>query len=437
MIQLDPGPGGFISSNLSYVGTLPIESPGVSARVVQVGEQRRLYVSSAKNISVYNVTDPGLPLLMGSLPIYNWENEDVAVSPDGKTILASDFTGDLYLHVISVTDLPGGQVALSIEGSNVSEGGNHTIECVDDPCDWAYGSEGKIYDLRDRANPTLAGRWSDVTGTGTSGHHVTRDASGLVWTDTTPIFALDVTNPLTPVIVARSDKPAMNAAKTAYQHNNMRPFAEAYAPRITPEEIADESLRPGEILLGEGETNFGPRCGGGSGPFASYSLKDFDKAGAAPFKPVDVFRPVSGTYDGDGNAAVNALGCSGHWFDIGPSTPDAIVTANAWYEHGTRLFEIDGKTAKISQIGYFQPVAGSASAPYWVGDEYIYTVDYARGIDILKYDASAPMPTEKEFLDSWMAKLGVIDPIAEAERFRCSLAQNGGFVPKGLPAGKR
>jgi hypothetical protein len=246
-----------------------------------------------------------------------------------------------------------------------------------------------------------------------------------MWTDTTPIYALNPwPDPLHPTIVATSDKSNMNANKTAYQHNNIRPFADLYQPRATEEDLADPSLHPGEILLGEGETNFKTACNSGSGPFATYDLRTFEQS-SAPFKLLDVFRPVQGDYQ-DGNPAINELGCSGHWFSVRPnSTPDRIVTANGWYEHGTRVFGVDGTTGKISQLGFFQPVVGAASAAYWVDDEYIYVVDYERGIDILKYDDQAQVPTAAQFTASWMAKLGVTDALAAQERYLCRRAATG------------
>ncbi|MFN2545634.1 MAG: hypothetical protein ABR600_13845 [Actinomycetota bacterium] len=428
LTYIDPGPGGFMSPNISYVATLANESPGVSARVVQVGAVKRLYVSSAKGLSVYNVTNPAVPLLMGALYTHNWENEDVAVSADGHWVLMSDFEGILYLIVIHVQDLPGGLVSLTVEGKETAHQGNHTIECVDasPTCDWAYGSEGKIYDLRDKANPTYVGEWKSAAG-GRTGHHVTRDATGLIWTDTTPIYALNVSDPAQPVEVAHSDASQMGVKKTAYQHNNLRPYAAEYKPRITDEDKADPNLRPGELLLGEGETNFSPSCNSGSGPFTTYSLRDFDQPGAKPFKPIDVFRPVQGNYQ-DGNPEVNGLGCSGHWFDISSdnSTHDHIVTANGWYEHGTRIFDVDGKTGKIKQLGFFQPVVGSTSSAYWIDKNYIYSVDYERGVDILKYDPSKNLvPSKAQFRASWLAKLGVNDPVAAAERYLCRRAATG------------
>ncbi|MGH2710985.1 MAG: hypothetical protein ACRDH9_07275 [Actinomycetota bacterium] len=416
LVNLGPGVGGFMSSNITYFATLAFESPAVSARVVKLGAQKRLYVSTVKGLSVYDVTDPTLPLLLGAVDFYNWENEDIAVSADGRWVLSSEFQGFLYTHIFEAITLPGGLVSLVLRGT-MPLNAAHTIECIDPACDWAYGSEGQIYDFRDKANPKSAGSWPG------NGHHVTVEpGTGLVWTDTTPIRVLDVSDdPKAPIVIAESDRTSMNQKKTAYQHNNLRPFPTDYNPRLTPEDIADPNLRPGEILLGEGETNFGPSCGSGSGPFATYDLSNFDQPGAKPFKVVDVFRPINGDYDGgDGDPAVNAMGCSGHWFDISPaSTHEKIITSNGWYDHGTRVFEIDGKTAKIKQLGYFQPVVGEASASYWIDDETIYTVDYARGIDILQFDADAPTPTRTQFDASWLAKLHNYDPVADYAQWFC------------------
>jgi hypothetical protein len=42
VVQSDPGPGGFMSPNVEYVGkTIPLDSPGVAGKVVEVGDQTR------------------------------------------------------------------------------------------------------------------------------------------------------------------------------------------------------------------------------------------------------------------------------------------------------------------------------------------------------------------------------------------------------------
>ena len=476
LIFVDPGVGGFMSPNLSYVGTLATDAPGVGARIVTVNGQKRLYVSSVQGLRIWDVTDPALPLPLGALELPHWENEDIAVSADGKTVLMSEFTGT-YMHVIEVLDLPGGRLQPVPAGFTTGPSG-HIVDCIDASCNWVYGSEGVIIDLRDKANPIIREEnWARMNGLPTNGHNLQFDDSGLLWTDTTPISALDVSDPLNPVAVVKGDKAVQTGNKTAYQHNNIRPNASLYTAGAS----ADPALNPGELLMGNGETNFTGTplgdgsaqqpCYDGSGPFATYKIKDMTPGNTDALEFVDVFRPVSGQY-ADGNPAVNALGCSGHWFSVQPAslvapsaeeeppgeeeppatcekngkakkckeTPERVVAATvaaadetavatedylvaaAWYEHGTRLLSVNKASGEITQKGFFQPVVGSASAAHWINDEYIYVVDYERGIDILRYDPDAPVPTQADFDASWLSKLNVVSPVAAQERLACRLA---------------
>ncbi|HUP69356.1 MAG TPA: hypothetical protein VM142_06025, partial [Acidimicrobiales bacterium] len=188
-------------------------------------------------------------------------------------------------------------------------------------------------------------------------------------------------------------------------------------------------FRPGELVLGNGETNFTRTCNSGSGPFTTWSAVDVTKGRSMSVS--QVFRPVSGTY-ANGDPAVNALGCSGHWFTSRTEGNDQIV-AGAWYEHGTRILKVDGATGAISQLGWWQPGVGSASAAHWIDDEYVYTIDYARGIDILRVNTAATelIPSVEAFDRSWLANLGAVNPMAEAERRFCQLAATGGLVADG------
>lgn len=418
LVHLEPGPGGFMSPNVSYVATIPIDSPGIGARVMQIGAQRRLYVTGGQGLTIYDVTNPGLPIVLGHLELPNFENEDVAVSQDGNTVLISDYLGAYYMYVIDTTN----PAAPALAGQLLLGDFGHIVSCIDPACTWVYGSEGSIIDLHDKTKPVRTSYlWGTQVGLTnnqmTGGHNIEVDSAGYVWSDTTPITMMKVNDYIHPTRMTSGRAP--QSANTAYQHNNIRPLADQWQPRVplpvdaTPEMIEEDAkLRPGEILLSNGETNLKTSCSGGSGPFATYSVRDFDQG--APIQLADIFRPVSGTYT-DGNPAVNELGCSGHWF----TWRNGIVAAG-WYEHGTRFLKVDQATGKISQLGYFQPVVGSASAAHWVDDEYVYVVDYERGIDILRFDRSAPIPTRRDFRDSWMAKLGVIDPLAKAERFSCA-----------------
>jgi hypothetical protein len=412
---LDPGPGGFTSSNVTYIGSIPTGA-GVSGRVVTVDGQRRLYLSSAHSLTIYDLTDPATPIPMGALPIYNWENEDVAVSKDGNTTILTEFTDTFYLHVIDTSNphLP------LLKGSLVMDG-SHTAECADVHCDYLFASNGKTYDIRDRANPTALPRakwWSTLVHAGDA-HALHQDSAGYWIADETPLVVFRAPDPLHPHRVTSGDV----TLNTAYQHNNIRPRAAKYVPRAPGDNR--KALRPGEMLMTEGETNFGPRCGEGSGAFSTWSMVGWDRG--RPMKQLHVLRPVNGAYDGSGDPAVNALGCSGHWFKVRTDSPgrysDDYLVAAAWYEHGTRFLAVDKTTAQIRQVGFFQPVRGSASSAYWVpGTSYVYVVDYQRGVDILKFDAFATPPSTAETTASWLAKLHAVDTLSQQERFWCRQA---------------
>jgi hypothetical protein len=413
-VYLDPGPGGFTSSNVSYVASIPTGA-GVSARVVTVAGQRRLYVSSAHSLTIYDISNPGVPIPMGILPIYNWENEDMAVSKDGNTTILTEFESTLYLHVIDTSNpnLP------LLKGSIILDG-SHTAECADVHCNYLFASNGVTYDIRDRSKPVATPRaqwWSSEVGAG-SAHALHQDAAGFWTADTSPVVMFRADNPLH----ARRVTTGPITLNTAYQHNNVRPAATKYVPRAAGDN--SPSLRPGEMLMTEGETNFKPQCGNSNGAFATWSMVGWDKG--KPMKQLHVLRPVQGDY-ADGNPAVNALGCSGHWFTVredmlGRYKGDYLVAAG-WYEHGTRFLAVDAKTAQIKQVGFFQPVHGSTSAAYWIpGTNYVYVIDYQRGIDILTFDSAAAPPTAAQTTASWLAKLNVVDALSQQERFLCQQA---------------
>jgi len=421
-VLLDPGPGGFTSSNVTYVASIPTGA-GVSARVVTVKGQRRLYVSSAHSLAIYDITDPGLPLPLGALPIYNWENEDIAVSADGATTILTEFESRFYLHVVDTSNPRLPRLAGSIIGD-----GSHTAECADVHCNYLFASNGKTYDIRDRGKPVALPAsqwWSTKVHAGTA-HNLHRDAAGFWTADETPLVVFRADNPLQPKRVTMGNI----TLHTAYQHNNIRPAADRYRPRRAGD--TSRRLRPGELLMSEGETNFKPRCDSGSGAFATWSLIGFDKG--RPMKQIHVLRPVSGTYT-NGDAAVNALGCSGHWFTVRENVPTRYrghyLVAAGWYEHGTRFLSVDAATGTIAQVGFFQPVRGSASAAYWVpGTDYVYVVDYQRGIDILRFDATAAPPSAAQTTRSWLAKLGAVDQLSVDDRFWCNQAMRAeGQIP--------
>ena len=418
-----PAPG-VASANVTQVGNVPLDGSAVSMRVVKVGKQVRAFVSGTAGLSIYDATNPAAPLLLGHLPIYNWENEDLAVSDDGKTAILTEFDGLLYLHVVDVSNpnLPTITGTLKLRAS-------HTVQCADRACNYLYGSEGQTYDLRDRANPKqlpAEQSWGAQTGARGGGHALHRDAAGIWIADTMPLVVFKQTpDPLHLTVLTRGTI----TGNTGYQHNNIRPRADKYRPRGANASF-DGPLRPGELLLGEGETGvtqLDAGCNNSSGAFSTWSMVGFDQG--YPMEQLDVLRPFSGDYL-NGNPRVSGLACSGHWFEQKDAKDGSILVTAAWYEHGTRFLKVDPKTGKIRQVGFFQPVRGSASSSYWMpgaGGDYVWTMDYHSGIDILKFDQTKPAASAAQLDASWAAKLGVVDSWSSIMRIVCR--ENGKATP--------
>jgi hypothetical protein len=257
---------------------------------------------------------------------------------------------------------------------------------------------------------------------------VIADSTPRLVLDPLAIFAPDST-PTDPAVLSVGERPAED---NRLQHNNRRPNATEWVPR-DPEDDADAVefvavedrersisilderpvMRPGELLIGNSESNLNNNCSNAGG-LTTWSMTNFDRN--EPMQPLEVFRPLNGTYL-DGSPAVNGLGCSGHWFTVS----DGIVAAS-WYEHGVHFFDVDHQTGTIDEVGFFQPVVTEAGASYWIDDTYVYNVDYARGIDIISFEREAPRPSQDELDAAWIANLGAVSDFASAERYACRLA---------------
>ena len=436
-----PGPGGFTTANVTWVKNLPETVAGTGGRVVKVDEQVRFFTTGLKGLFIYNATDPGNPVLLGALPLPHLQNEDVEVSADGSRTLISADGGLLLpflmqatagLHIIDTSNPAAPkEVGFVSMGSSAYPTGDHTASCADPACNWVYGSEGNTYNITNPAVPvklTGLNGWQQAMRTPTGGkvtltqgaHDMSRDASGLISTDTIPRLILDPrVDPAKPVIVARTAIWPSNKQLT-YQHNSLRPRADQWVARnpLDPADHDAAALRPGELLIANGETNIVPRCDGAGGPVATWSVRNFNEA--APPTHLDTFRPLAnGTY-ADGNPAVNALGCSGHYFDERNN-----MIAAAWFEHGTRFIEVNPVDGKMTERGYWQPVVGSAGAAYWINDEYVYVANYIRGLDVIRFNRTAPPATQEELDANWLASLNAASPaapISAQEQYRCSLA---------------
>jgi hypothetical protein len=466
-------PGGLASDNIEYVATIPIDSPGVSAKVREVDGERLLFVSGVKGLTIYDLSDPALPVPLGHLPLPHSQNEDVQVSEDGtRAIIAAD--GNLPapnpvttgLHIIDTSDPTEPRWQAWLDGAG--RGTNHTATCADDACEWIYGNRGLIYhapaDIASGEEIEVIGSWFALDDRVRSSHALNRSVHpdpvtgqpvSILISDSTPRLVIDATDPANPQLLATSD-PADHTGDGFLQHNNARPNADAWTPagggqqeepapgkgkggkgggKGKPAKAEKGSggagdapasdpfgghLRPGELVIGNSESNVVPQCTDQSGGLTTFSIAGFDQG--ATMEPLHTFRPTNGTFAGDGNPPANGLGCSGHWFDIRDG--DNLIAAS-WYEHGVKVIEVLPDYS-MRQIGFFQPVATEAGAAQWVvdddGTEYIISTDYARGVDILRFDRDpAKRATDEEITQAWTVAAGRVGAFSELERYFCNL----------------
>lgn len=344
-----PSAGGLSTDNVEWIRHIPLSTNGVGGRLIDGW----FYANDQNKIMIFDVkTDPENPTLTGVLPMpQEWllSREDL----DGNgNILVVPNTVSGRLYVVDVEDKASPSIIAELPGAQ-----SHTSSCILD-CRWIYNSSGQIIDLRDPAKPKLMKeKWGEGK-PATSGHDVEEVAPGIVLTATNPIMLLDARkNPLKPKLLAMGGTDDGRLIHT---------------PRW-----------PGgndKFLLMAGETNLKVRCSEANGAFMTWDASKWRKNKS--FTMIDEYRMENGTHL-DGSPPAN-VSCSSHWHEAHPSFRNGGLVAAAFFEHGARFIDVSNK-GKIKEIGWFLPHAGSTSAVYWITDKIAYTLDYNRGIDIIKF----------------------------------------------------
>jgi hypothetical protein len=350
---IDGPPDGWGSENVEYVKLVSDEQlHGIGAR--KVGHY--LYVTSVKTITIYDVAKPEEPVLVSRTNLgVVWENEDVATNGEILVIAVTRPTN--VLRVFNVEDKSAPTEIATLDGA-----ASHTMECLFD-CKWLYGSTGLIVDLRDPTAPKLLDeKWTDGTklDPGYPSHDLIELRPGVLLTSSNPMLLLDARKDVRhPKILAQGDP-----GDSSFIHSAMWP-------------------RGGRdrIMMSAGETNATPRCELGSAAFLTWDASNYKRTRS--FQVIDSYTLTNGTAT-DGRPPVNGMGCSTHWFQHNPKFHNGGIMALGAYDHGTRFLHVD-PAGKIEEVGYFLPTASETSAAHWVTDRIVYSIDYSRGIDILKY----------------------------------------------------
>ncbi|HEX9374622.1 MAG TPA: hypothetical protein VGB19_00045 [Actinomycetota bacterium] len=399
-------PAGSISGNVRFVANIPELRAAISINFI--GDT--MFVSTVHGVYSYDVSDPAAPALLGALPMYIWENEDVDVDParhllfvsrDPRGFTSPATSGSTFpygaVHVIDVSD-----PTLLRQLSVFLVPAGHTTTCVN-RCAfiWTAGPYANAEtqpqfvgrpifatDVRDPANPVPCPKPIDTKrndGVTDYVHDVQVDAAGVAWVSgaggvrgywTTGLHR----NPLTgktqratgcrPVPYAGGGSSA-KYTPSRFMHNSWR-NVNASIPGVAGTK--------GKVLYAT-EENVTTDCKS-AGRFATFDLRG--SFGGQGWRDIDQthFRlRVLDTWTPEKQEG--SSGCdSAHYFtDRG----DGLL-AYAFYTQGTRFIDVSDPR-DIRQVGYYRPDDANTWAAYW-HDGYVFIADFTRGVDVIRFTGS-------------------------------------------------
>lgn len=371
-----------MSPNVEYLGSIK-QDVGMTTGAKVVGD--RLFVTSAKNISIYDISNPATPQALGTLTTnVAWENEEVPTN--GKVLaVASDFYS-LVPECAAAFAVTGCVQFFDVrDPANIKQVGtipiaNHTAECALD-CQYFYGQAGTIIDARgvlDGTPPTVIGNWIDELAKQgveeASCHHIREIRPGVLLTACRPFSVISIN---------AEDGGSPEHPKVLYTGEAAKFVHSARWPRSGKD----------KLLLTGGEENFTGRCELNNSEFSVYSADKVLRGKSTQFEgPLAQVPPAGNGYYADGKPVAGALGCSVHWFQEHPTFKNGGLVALSEYEDGVRFLQIK-KDGSIVEQGYFLSLGSSSSSPKWAGkDDVLYSIDYLRGIDILRWTGDHYVP---------------------------------------------
>jgi hypothetical protein len=390
------------SPNVHLVGSAPEMVGAISLAFIR----DTMFVSTVHGVYSYDVSEPDVPIPLGALPMYIWENEDMDVDVERELILISrdprGFTSPAVsgfpygaLHVIDVSDpalmrqvsftlLPAGHTTTCVSGCDfVWTAG--PAPAVTDPADWG-GRPVFATDLRDPANPLPCPEPIDLQrndGATDYAHDVQVDARGIAWVSGAGGVRGYWTEGRHRDPLTRKVRPATGCAPI--------PFAGGGTPEAaTPSRFmhnawrnvsmrASKTAPRGSVLMAT-EESVTSDCAT-SGRFATYDLRgSYGGQGWRDIERTKFRMRVLDTWTPE--AQPGSSGCaSAHYFD---DRGDGLL-AYAFYEQGVRFLDASNPR-NIRQVGWWRADDSQAWAAYW-HDGLVFVADVARGVEILSVDA--------------------------------------------------
>jgi hypothetical protein len=394
--------------------------------------QRVAFVSSTTGVRSYDVTDPTSPALLGGVVEPIWENEDMDVDVRRKIVVVSRDPRMLIVDPIKAKPTSGVQLfdasdpRIFVPLGFIPLPVGHTATCIN-RCDylWVNGPYGHpitlpgepnpgnaqergrpiiAVDIRDPLNPVVSPDPIDThrnEGITDYVHDVQVDQAGIAWVSGAGGVRGYWTNgrhrdPVTgKTRLATGFEPVPYAGGKIpgdlFSHNSFRPDAGRYRSRDPNQaNYRDRRPRPGELLLATEET-FDDGCA------ADGKLRTIDLKGTL----------VRGRWDGfDGKSwkagkgrayelpVLDSWGVAGQQGSYATTDCSAHyfdfrsgLVAEAFYSQGVRILDVSDPF-HIKQIGWYVPEHGMAWAAYWDG-AYLFVADFVRGVDVLRFTGKA------------------------------------------------
>lgn len=360
-----------------YYGTIPVGDYAYGAQLYG----RFLYVVGG-GLTIFDVSNPEDPEELSYLPVLGPLNLSEDPDTNGRILVSSVGYPETDLLVIDVSDPTDPQEIVRAAGL-----GGHTVTCVA-RCSWVYSSEGSIIDLRDPADPKLAGNWCEPIRSllrnpqgveGTCSHDVTEVAPGRLLTATVPMFLFDVRDPVNPKVIAKSDGSPYSWGGVVWPRRGRDRWVLSFSEA--------GGIWPPSCTLRNAE----------HGTTIDSGFKTWDASRWKSDRILtggDEYFASDGTFT-DGNPPASTggsySGCANTWFDVHPRFKNGGLIVTAAAGNGAKFLEIDRQGA-IEEVGYWlpkmAPVFGSISA-LWITDEIAYVINIADGIDVLRFRTPA------------------------------------------------
>ena len=149
--------------------------------------------------------------------------------------------------------------------------------------------------------------------------------------------------------------------------------------------------------------------------------------------PISQVPPAGNGVYADGKPVAGALGCSVHWFQEHTSLQATAASSRSPSTRTACASCRSPSDGKINEQGYFLSLGSSSSSPKWAGkDDVLYSIDYQRGIDILRWKGKHYVPGKKERRGRMRGTNGVTTPPAPTQ---AQAAQRDALAARAARAG--